>query len=88
MRRLDLSRRAHKFLESLPARQFRQVAMRLFDWMRDASPHDCRPLVNSSFYRVDIGEYRIVYRIEGDAVLVAVIGKRNDDEVYRELQRL
>ncbi len=38
----------------------------------------------------DEGEYRIVYRFDVDADLVEVIlvGKRNDDEVYKQLKRL
>ena len=34
------------------------------------------------------GEYRIVYRIDSDTLFVEIIGKRNDDEVYRQLRRL
>jgi mRNA interferase RelE/StbE len=40
-----------------------------------------------SFLRVDIGEYRVVYRVENDCLMVACVGKRNDDEVYRLLKR-
>jgi mRNA interferase RelE/StbE len=43
----------------------------------------------AEYYRVDSGEYRIVYYFDSDADLVEVIlvGKRNDDEVYKQLQR-
>jgi len=36
---------------------------------------------------VDIGEYRIVYRIEDDTVGICLIGKRNDSEVYKRFKR-
>ena len=36
----------------------------------------------------DIGEYRIIYRIEEDLLKIALVGKRNDSAVYRELARL
>lgn len=41
-------------------------------------------------YRVDSGEYRIVYRYfpEQDLVEVILVGKRNDDDVYKRLKRL
>jgi mRNA interferase RelE/StbE len=39
------------------------------------------------FHRVDIGEYRIVYAWDDKTVDVFLIGKRNDDEVYKRLKR-
>jgi len=37
--------------------------------------------------RVKSGEYRIIYRIDGNDLHVDIIGKRNDDEVYRLIKR-
>lgn len=37
--------------------------------------------------RTDIGEYRIVYQSDDSTVAVVVVGKRNDDEVYKKLKR-
>jgi len=37
---------------------------------------------------VDCGEYRIIYYVDGEVLRVPLIGKRNDDEVYKRLQRL
>jgi mRNA-degrading endonuclease RelE of RelBE toxin-antitoxin system len=47
-------------------------------------------LILGGVYRVDSGEYRIVYCFDPNADLVEVIlvGKRNDDEVYKQLKRL
>ena len=52
-------------------------------------PHDSRLLKGSrdGNRRVDIGEYRVVYRTDDDRLLVLVAGKRNDDEVCRLLDR-
>jgi mRNA interferase RelE/StbE len=38
--------------------------------------------------RVDIGEYRVVYSVVDDVVEVLVVGKRNDDEVYKLWERM
>ena len=49
-----------------------------------AAPHDSKQLIGSPLYRrVDIGEYRIIYRVEKDTVKIAVVGKRNDDLKYQ-----
>ncbi len=41
-------------------------------------------------YRVDSGEYRIIYRYfpDRDLIEVILVGKRNDDDVYKRLKRL
>ncbi len=37
---------------------------------------------------LELLECNIVYRVEQDCLKVALIGKRNDDEIYRELKNL
>ena len=88
MKKPDLSRRSRKFLDSLPPKQFRQVVNKIFALMEDPEPPDSKVLAGFPYRRADIGEYRIIYRIEGDILKVTLIGKRNDDEIYRELRRL
>jgi len=84
MRKLDLTKAAVKFMETLPAKQFRQIARTIFKLQEDAKPQDSKQMAGSPEYRrVDVGEYRIVYRVETDVIKIAVIGKRNDGEVYR-----
>ncbi|NJO40557.1 MAG: type II toxin-antitoxin system RelE/ParE family toxin [Cyanobacteria bacterium CRU_2_1] len=54
-------------------------------------PADSKELTGySDYYRVDTGEYRIVYRFtpSEDLVEIVLVGKRNDDEVYKQLNRL
>ena len=87
MRRLDLTRDALKFLDGLPPKQFKQVAVSMLDLLRNPEPHDARPLKGYSYFRIDVGEYRIVYDLPEGMVRVLLIGKRNDDEVYKELRR-
>ena len=88
MLKLDLTHDCLKFLRTLDPRQFRQVVTTLFVLLHTPEPHDSAALQGSPWRRVDIGEYRIVYRVEGDLLKVPLIGKRNDDAVYRALRRL
>ncbi len=82
-----MTRDAYKFLEDLQAKQFRQVTMKALSLLNDPSPSDSSALKGYDYYRVDVGEYRIVYRFDEDIVSLALIGKRNDDEVYKALKR-
>lgn len=87
MKKLDLTHDALKFLDSLPPKQFRQVVTRVFEFMETPEPQDSKPLTGFEYRRADVGEYRIVYRFDRDFLFVALIGKRNDSEVYKRLKR-
>ena len=88
MLKLALSRAALRYVQTLDPRQYRQVVGTVFRLLQDPAPHDSQPLSGYPYRRVDIGEYRIIYRVEGEVLNVFLIGKRNDDEIYRDMRRL
>lgn len=87
MRKLDLTLDARKFLQDLDAKRFKQIVNKVFDLMRDPSPADSQTLRGYPYQRADVGEYRIVYRFDDETLWILLVGKRNDDEVYKELKR-
>ncbi len=87
MLKLDMTRDALDFLDSLPAKQYKQVVATLFDLLKNPMPQDAKKLVGYPYHRVDVGEYRVVYDLAEDAVRIFLIGKRNDDAVYKQLKR-
>ncbi len=84
---LDLTHQARDFLAHLDPKQFRQVVKKIFSLMEDAKPADAKPLHGYPYWRADIGEYRIVYHIDQNTLKVALVDKRNDDEIYKKLKR-
>ena len=88
MLKLDISKKAADFVSDLPPKQFRQIIKKVLALMSDPEPTDSKLLTGSSFMRADIGEYRIIYRLDKDTLIISLIGKRNDGEVYRDLKRL
>jgi len=84
---LDLTHQAKDFLDQLDPKRFRQIVKKIFSLMENPRPADSRPLPGYPFFRADIGEYRIIYRVEGSCLKVALVDKRNDDEVYKKLGR-
>jgi len=86
--KLNVTRQVLKFLHPLPAKQYRQVFNKILALMEDPEPPDSHPLAGYPYRRADIGEYRIVHRVEEDCLRVALVGKRNDDDVYRHLKTL
>ena len=88
MRKLEITRDAKKFVSDLQAKQFRQVMLKVMGLMDDPQPNDASQLKGrADYWRADVGEYRIVYEFDADTVFVVLIGKRNDDEVYKQLER-
>lgn len=87
--RLKISRQAGRFIKTLPPKQYKQVVSTMLALLNNPEPHDSKLLKGSKDRnrRVDIGEYRAVYRVEDEDLLVIVVGKRNDDEVYKILDR-
>jgi mRNA interferase RelE/StbE len=88
MLKLDLSKKTVAFLYKLPPKQFKQVSKKIFSLMANPKPHDSKELKGFPYRRTDIGEYRIIYRIEENLLKIALVGKRNDSAVYRQLARL
>lgn len=88
MLEIRLSKRADKALERIAAKQARQIAERLLALAEDP---ETLPSIELKGYapwrRAKPGEYRIIYQVDGDTLLVGLIGKRNDDEVYRLVER-
>jgi mRNA interferase RelE/StbE len=89
---LKLDKALLKSLQDIPAKQYKQIVQKLLSLSITPKPQDVKALKGvKSGYRVDQGEYRILYYlIEATAdrpgeVQVFRVGKRNDGEVYRNL---
>ena len=85
----SLSRDAMSFVEKMQPKHAKQVLLKILALCKDPQPPDSLQLKGSKegYRRADSGEYRIIYRVEGDLLEVHLVGKRNDDEVYRQFAR-
>ena len=88
MYKLQITKDVNKFLNTLAHKQLSQIIKKIFEVLKNPRPIDSKMLKGSYKYRrVDIGEYRIMYKLTQDTVFVSVIGKRNDSYVYRKFFR-
>jgi len=85
MRQLNLSRSAAKSLRRLHGKHARQLAQKLQALVADPRPNDSKKLVGWAYFRVDVGEYRIVYMFDATVIDVLLVERR--DRVYRILDR-
>jgi len=58
---------------------------KVFALLENPRPHDSGELRGYPFLRNDVGEYRIIYDVQGDTLRLILVGKRNNAEVYRQL---
>ena len=85
----SLSKDAMSFIEKMQPKHAKQVLLKILGLCKDPRPSDSLQLKGNAegYRRADSGEYRIIYRVYGDFLEVHLIGKRNDDEVYRQFLR-
>jgi mRNA interferase RelE/StbE len=91
MAKLDGLEAVLDFLKGLQPKIAAQIAKKVFALNIAPLPTDSKSLKGyPGLYRVDLGEYRIVYRfdVEADVIQILLVGKRNDDEVYKQLKQL
>lgn len=88
MLKIEVSRQARKFTPKLPAKYQRQIVNALDNLMINPYPHDSIQMQGrfQNLRRVSVDEYRIIYHVENDVLFIDVIGRRNDDSVYKMLE--
>ena len=81
--RLEYLPAATKSIEKLP-RQFQErVFERLEALMLNPRPMGCVKMAGQDAYRIRVGDYRVIYTIEDDRLIVLVIDVGHRREVYR-----
>jgi mRNA interferase RelE/StbE len=89
MLKIEISKRAAKFLVKLQSKQAHQLGTKIQELRSNLEPPDS--LLSKGFAplrRADAGEYRTIYWVENDTLKIALVGKRNDSEIYKQLKRL
>jgi mRNA interferase RelE/StbE len=85
---IDFTKDALDYLSDLKEpKRYRQVVSKILSLLKDPFPSDSQELIGYDARRATIGEYRIIYRYDEpvDTLRIIVIGKRNDGEVYKNL---
>ena len=89
MRRIEISRKSRKFLDGRLPKHRKQITSRIKALRDNSMPHDSKRVQGkiANYLRIDVGEYRIIYLLKSESILIVGIGKRNDAEVYRRHRR-
>lgn len=73
-----MARRACKGLADMPDMAYEKVKDAIKGFVENPRPHGCKKLVNRPGWRIRIGDYRVVYEIDGEKKTVEIfdIGHR------------
>jgi len=71
-----------KDLRKIPAADLREILARM-EALREAPPPGSVKLSGEEYYRVRQGDYRIIYEIEDDKLIVIVVRVGHRRDIYR-----
>ena len=75
---------AAKELARLPKKDIQRITSKIKSLSADPRPHGCEKLSAQERYRIRQGNYRIVYSIEDDKLIVYVIKIAHRIAVYKK----
>ena len=83
--RIEVTHSAEKVLESLPTDVRARVIHKIEALREDPRPRGSEKLSGEEqFYRVRVGDYRIIYEVQDDVLLVLVLRLGHRRDIYRK----
>jgi mRNA interferase RelE/StbE len=82
--RVEITRSAAKDLQGIDRKWIPRIVAAIETLESDSRPAGCKKLVGSDHtYRLRIGDYRVVYDIQDDTLIILVVRIRHRRDVYR-----
>lgn len=82
---IEFSRGAKKQFKKLPLDIQKRVAVKINELSVEPRPNRAKKLQgNDNFYRIRVGDYRIVYEVKDNILLVTVVRVKHRSEVYKD----
>jgi len=86
--RVELTSRAHRELAALPRDAQERIDARILLLAEEHRPPGSKKLEGEEgLYRIRVGDYRVVYRIDDKVLVVLVVRIGRRGEVYRKRRR-
>ena len=82
--RIEFTRSAEKDLRKIDRSRIAAILRRIEQLESNPRPEGCKKLAGADrTYRIRVGDYRVVYEVEDDVLLVLVIRVAHRKDVYR-----
>lgn len=78
-----IERYAQKQIMKLDKKIIPVIKSAIAELANNPRPHGYKKLKGEDAYRIRIGDYRIIYEIDGDVILVTVVSVGHRKDVYK-----
>jgi len=83
--KIEVKKSAAKEIARLPRKDMQAVLARISALAENPRSSDCKKLSAQDKYRVRCGDYRILYSIQDDVLIICVVKVGHRKEIYRRL---
>ncbi len=84
--RLEFTKSAAKALKAIPKTDQKRIAKKIEGLSKSPpDPAKTKMKENNPFHRVRVGDYRIIYEIQNEILLILILKIGHRKEVYRRL---
>ena len=81
--KLSILRRAQKQLAKIPANDYKKIKKTILDLARDPRPPGSKKLKGRDGWRIRQGDFRVIYEIQDDRLIIIVLKVGNRRDIYR-----
>lgn len=83
MYRIEINRTAHKQITDLPTRTVERINEVIAKLAEEPRPPGVRKLFGEKAYRIRVGDYRVLFKIDDETRLVTIYRVKHRRDVYR-----
>ncbi len=82
MYQVNLSNQAAKELKKLPKSTLNDIILKIEELKSNPRPINCKILKDRDAYRIRIGNYRVIYNINDNILMILVIAIGHRKDIY------
>jgi len=83
--KIIVAEKLEKQLKKISSKIAKKIMMKIEDLSNNPRPYDVKKLKGKNLYRIRQGQYRIVYKIEDNVLLILIVDIAHRKEIYRNL---
>lgn len=81
--KISILRKAQKQLAKIPANDYKKIKQSILGLARDPRPTGAKKLKGRQGWRIRQGDYRIIYEIQNDQLIIIVLDIGHRKDIYR-----
>ncbi len=80
---IEFRRSVEKDLRKIQKQHQIKILQKISDLSNDPRPEGCKKLSGSEKYRIRVGQYRVLYEIRDEVLIITIVAAGHRREVYR-----